>query len=68
MVLYFAGFGANIDDQNYILGIAARNDSKYLVQSDALAMNEVLALLRKRAEASIAILDTGFFEFRDWSR
>lgn len=68
LLLYFSGMGLYLEGRNYLAAIDTNIDSADVATATSIDLSEVLAKMREGAAASVAILDTGFWNPTEKSR
>lgn len=56
-LFYFAGHGMQYENQNFLLGVDAKLESEFDIETEALDLQRVLRQLKKSSKASLVFID-----------
>ncbi len=56
-LFYFAGHGMQYENQNFLLGVDAKLESEFDIETEALDLQRVLRQLKKSSKASLVFVD-----------
>ena len=56
-LLFYAGHGVQINERNYLVSVNARLESEFLVSSEAIELNSIIALMESKVPTNLIFLD-----------
>lgn len=56
-LFYFAGHGMQYENQNYLVGVDAKLETEFDIESEAVDLEKVVQLLKKSSKASLVFVD-----------
>lgn len=56
-LFYFAGHGMQYENQNFLVGVDAKLETEFDIESEALDLSKVVQLLKKSSKASLVFID-----------
>ena len=56
-LFYYAGHGMQYENQNYLVGVDAKLETEFGIESEALNLSRVVQMLKKSSKASLVFID-----------